>query len=321
MRLPSGPSLQSLKMATQLAHLPEVERLSAACVRILGGNPGKFTLQGTNTYLLGTGPKRLLIDTGEGKPSWIAALKRVLEQEKASIDSAIITHWHHDHTGGIPQLREAWPDIKVYKHQPAEPEQLDIADGQAFRVEGASLRAAHTPGHTADHVVLVWEEEDAMFTGDNVLGQGTAVFEDLGTYMASLEVMKRLFRGRAYPGHGPVLPDGPGTVAEYIRHRQQREAQVLQTLRCDRSRDRNQRQGLGVGGAVTDGQGDDDDDDDDDDAWTVMELVRSIYRDVPESLHPAAAGGVAQILRKLQREGRVVVVGGERWRLSGRSAL
>lgn len=54
-----------------------------------------------------------------------------------------------------------------------------------------------------------------------------------------------------------------------------------------------------------------------------MELVRAIYRDVPESLHPAAAGGVVQVLQKLQREGKVLVVDGERWRLagSGRCAL
>jgi glyoxylase-like metal-dependent hydrolase (beta-lactamase superfamily II) len=299
-------------MATQLIHLPEVERLSPACIRILGGNPGKFTLQGTNTYLVGTGPQRLLIDTGEGKPSWIAALKRVLEQEKASISAAIITHWHHDHTGGIPQLAAACgpgtTPILVHKHQP-DAGQLEIRDGQRFLVEGASLTAVHTPGHTTDHVVLLFEEEDAMFTGDNVLGHGTAVFEDLAAYTASLEKMGRLFGGRAYPGHGPVVQDGPAKVAEYIRHRQQREEQVVQRLR---SRIDDPGASATVQG---DGAGN---------AWTVMQLVRSIYSDVPESLHPAAAGGVVQILRKLEKEGKVTVSDdGERWRLvpSSRSAL
>lgn len=40
-----------------------------------------------------------------------------------------------------------------------------------------------------------------MFTGDNVLGHGTAVFEDLAVYLDSLSRMREQFHGRAYPGH------------------------------------------------------------------------------------------------------------------------
>ncbi|GAB1317250.1 hypothetical protein MFIFM68171_07460 [Madurella fahalii] len=311
-------------MATQLTHLAEVERLSPACIRILGGNPGKFTLQGTNTYLVGTGPKRLLIDTGEGKPSWIAALKRTLADEEASITAAIITHWHGDHTGGIRDLTAAWPSTKVYKHAP-DAGQLDLSDGQTFHVDDASLTAVHTPGHTADHMVLLFAEEDAMFTGDNVLGHGTAVFEDLAAYMGSLERMRKLFRGRAYPGHGAVVPDGPAKIAEYIRHRQQREEQVMQMLSSEKETAEAAVEGVGggggSGGSGSNGNGDGDGNGN---AWTVMELVKSIYRDVPESLHPAAAAGVKQILQKLEREGRATVSeDGGRWRLvsSARSAL
>ncbi|KAK4156818.1 beta-lactamase-like protein [Chaetomidium leptoderma] len=310
----------------QLPALVEVERLSPGCIRILAGNPGKFTLQGTNTYLVGNGARRLLIDTGEGRPSWIAALTRTLRDERATVDAAVLTHWHHDHTGGVPDLLRAWPGVKVYKkHQPEDEAEggeqqklLDIADGQTFRVPGASLTAVHTPGHTADHMVLAWEEEGALFTGDNVLGHGTAVFEDLAAYVASLEKMGRLFfggkGGRAYPGHGAVVQDGPAKIAEYIRHRAQREEQVVQMLRADKA-DATLVQGVAAAG---EGEGTGDDKN----TWTVMELVRSIYRDVPESLHMAAAGGVVQVLQKLLREGKVVEVDdGERWKLVGRSVL
>ena len=164
MRIP--PSALSLflssKMATELVHLPEVERLSPAVIRILAGNPNKYTLQGTNTYLVGTGPERLLIDTGQGIPSWKAALKRTLDQEHATISTAIITHWHHDHTGGIAQLLELSPSTKIHKNQPdTSSGQLDIHNGQQFTVPGASLTAVHTPGHTVDHMVLLLPEEDA----------------------------------------------------------------------------------------------------------------------------------------------------------------
>ncbi|KAH8791649.1 metallo-beta-lactamase superfamily protein [Hyaloscypha finlandica] len=296
-------------MATQLIPLPEVERLSSRVIRVLGGNPGKANdfrfdnLQGTNTYIVGTGQQRLLIDTGEGKPSWIASLKDTLSKENATIGKAIITHWHHDHTGGIKHLLEHSPDAIIYKHQPSDGQQ-DIQDGQRFQVDGASLRAVFSPGHTQDHMSLVLEEEDALFSGDNVLGTGTAVFEDLLTYLQSLEKMRGRFRGRAYPGHGAVIEDGPSKILEYIRHRQLRENQVIQVLKSSKSEPE-------VEANVNEA-----------DDWTSMEIVKIIYKDVPENLHIAANGGIIQILLKLEEEEKVVEDAKTgRWRLRNRAAL
>ncbi|ORY60724.1 metallo-beta-lactamase domain-containing protein [Pseudomassariella vexata] len=289
-------------MAAQLISLPEVERLSPTCIRILGGNSGKFTLQGTNTYLLGTGSTRLLIDTGEGKPSWIAALKKTLADEQATIKSALLTHWHHDHIQGAGDLLEHSPDTAIYKCDPHEG-WLDIKDGQTFEVEGATLTAVYTPGHTTDHMAFVLRDENALFTGDNVLGYGTAVFEDLGTYLRSLEKMEKLddVKGRAYPGHGPVIRNAKTTIREYISHRREREDQVLQTLTSWKAAE-GSRQVKG---------------------WTAMDLVKFIYKDYPESLFIPAMGGVVQILRKLQAEKKVVLLPGkdDRWSLEDRSSL
>ena len=228
-----------------------------------------------------------MIDTGEGKPSWLEHLSSVLSSEGATVSKAIVTHWHQDHVGGVTDLLRHCPNAKIYKHIPTAG-QLDIVDNQLFQTNGANLRAFHSPGHTADHIVLTLDEEDAMFTGDNVLGHGTAVFENLIVYLQSLEKMQQRFSGRAYPGHGALIQDGPKKIQEYIAHRQQREEEVLKILRDDETR-----------------------------AWTPRELVKIIYKDVPENLHDAAERGVIQILQKLKQEKKVVEdIDGNKWRIA-----
>ena len=121
---------------------------------------------GTNTYLIGRGPQRILIDTGEGKPSWGANLRSILSTEQATVHQVLLTHRHTDHVNGVPDLLRICPQAQIYKNQP-QPGQMEIQDGQVFRVKGATLTACHTPGHTGDHMVYLFEEEDAMFTGDS----------------------------------------------------------------------------------------------------------------------------------------------------------
>lgn len=143
-------------------------------------------------------------------------------------------------------------------------------------------------------MAFILEEENAMFTGDNVLGHGTAVFEDLATYLQSLEQMRQQFSGRAYPGHGDVIEDGKAKIDEYIAHRRQREKEVLNVL----------------AEAGAEGK-------------TPMEIVKIVYRGYPENLFEAAAKGVLQILQKLRGEGKVrCKEDGERWLLvDGKAAL
>lgn len=213
-----------------LPKLHPVARLSPRVVRVLGGNPGAFTLQGTNAYLIGTGSRRWLLDTGEGRPAFVANLRAAMEAEGVTeLEGILLTHWHRDHVGGLAdvrrlareleregseggeQTREKRRPLVAYKrvrHDKGETAidvrsvfykdvaeasraYVDVEDGDVFAsVPGATLRALFTPGHTEDHVCFVLEEEGAIFAGDCVLNGNTAVFENLARYSRSLETMR-----------------------------------------------------------------------------------------------------------------------------------
>ncbi|KAL0065749.1 hypothetical protein AAF712_007232 [Marasmius tenuissimus] len=96
--------------------ISSITRLSANVIRILAQNPGKFTLQGTNTYLVGKQNPYTLIDTGEGKEEYVAELEKALKDtatvknpNEPEISDIVLSHWHRDHVGGLssvlPMLR------------------------------------------------------------------------------------------------------------------------------------------------------------------------------------------------------------------------
>lgn len=308
-------------MATKLPYLPDVERVGSSVIRILGGNPSKFTLQGTNTYLLGppNSRARLLIDTAQGLPTWLTNLSSVLRTENATITTCLITHWHHDHVGGVEDLKTLCPGVEIWKFMPEEwgdgerrEEVQGIEDGMVWEVGGEKklrVRALHTPGHTVDHCCFImedsWDEEEkgGMFTGDNVLGHGTSVFTSLPTYLTSLNLMfthlplnsssSSHHLTKAYPSHGSVIPNAHSKFLEYISHRKQREDEILAVLNSSSS------------SHPTTSSFSDNNNKNEPSALTPTQIVQIVYKDVPKNLHEAAERGVVQILHKLEGEGKV----------------
>jgi endoribonuclease LACTB2 len=264
--------------------------------RVLGLNPGAMTGPGTNTYLVGRRDP-ILIDTGAGVPGYVPLLERYLAERGWTQPSRVVlTHRHRDHLGGVPQLRARFRGLAVAKmiHRDAGlPDPVDdVRDGTTIVGDGATLTAVHTPGHASDHLCFYLAEEQALFTGDVVLGGSTTVIPsddgDLLDYMASLRRLLGLDVRRIYPAHGPVIEDGPARIREYIEHRLMRERQILEAL------------GDGL--------------------HTIPAMVARIYADVSPTLHPAAAMSVESHLRKLAREGRAretVATGApSRWELA-----
>ncbi|CAD5230905.1 unnamed protein product [Bursaphelenchus okinawaensis] len=265
-----------------LSHLEDVDRLSERVIRVLGQNPSSFTLQGTNTYIVGTGRKRVLIDTGDGGiQKYVDLLKKVLSENEAELESIVITHWHPDHVGGISDVRSAFgKNLEVFKLTREGHDEKSICDykyvedGYKIKVEGATLRVVATPGHTADHASLFLEEDQTLFSGDCILGEGTTVFECLHTYMKSLDDLLALNAAKIYPGHGKVVDDPNAKITEYVGHRMLRENQILEALK-----------------KVKDA--------------TPMDLTNSVYPDIPLSVKLGALGNVNHHLSKLVKDGKV----------------
>ncbi|KAJ5497859.1 hypothetical protein LT330_002848 [Penicillium expansum] len=265
-----------------LPHLPAVSELDAEVVRILGGNPGDMQLQGTNTYLVGSGQERILIDTGQGCPIWLTTLVNYLEKHQLRISHVLLTHWHNDHTGGLPALLAQYPHLATAVHK-AQPDhgQHSIRDGQTFTAGVTTLRALFTPGHSQDHMCFVLEDGGAMFTGDNVLGHGgSVVVEDLGPYMKSLKSMTQSVRYEeirvGYPGHGAVIDDLPAKLMVWSRHWEMREKKVLSAF---------------VGGKTKIKA-----------PLSMREIIACLYGPEMEAM---AGPFIAQVLSKLVDEGKV----------------
>ena len=219
--------------------MPDIDRWSERVIDVLGQNPGPFTGPGTNTYIVGTGERRLLLDAGQGVDEHVDLLAKALDElaSGATIETVALTHAHPDHMGGLEKVVERFrPDAVKKKPWPewdrgASFETID--DDAELRVEGATLRAIHTPGHARDHLCYYLVEEKAVFTGDVVLGAGTTVIPrdgDLGDYLASLRRLLELDLEVLYPAHGPAIRDPYGKINEYLAHRALREQQILEGL-------------------------------------------------------------------------------------------
>jgi glyoxylase-like metal-dependent hydrolase (beta-lactamase superfamily II) len=236
---------------------------------LLAPNPSPLTLDGTNTWLIAEpgSPSVVVVDPG---PDDEGHLRRVLAAATANdrrVARIVLTHGHPDHSAGAARFAEL-TGAPVQAADPAHrlgPEGL--ADGDVITAAGCELRAVASPGHSADSVCLLLPADNAMFTGDTVLGRGTTVIAtdgNLGDYLRTLGQLRDLAEDRQVglllPGHGPTLADPLGTLDYYLSHRTERLDQV--------------RSAVAAG------------------AKTPAEIVAMIYTDVDPSVWPAAEWSV-----------------------------
>ncbi|WP_280500761.1 MBL fold metallo-hydrolase [Nocardia farcinica] len=253
-----------------------VRQVTPTAAVLLADNPGQMTLDGTNTWLLRApgATEYVVVDPG---PKDKKHTEAILAATDGRIALTLITHHHHDHTGGIDRLVKL-TGAPVTAADPGYLHGWDtpLADDAVLEAAGLRIRTLATPGHTSDSVSFVLD--DAVITGDTILGSGTTVLESrsgaLADYLDSLDRLLAEGSGKALlPAHGPDHADLAPVAQYYVQHRHERLDQVRAALRE-----------LGADAGA-------------------MAVVRKVYADVDKRLWPAARSSVQAQLDYLRSRG------------------
>ncbi len=245
-----------------LEALPDVDRVTQSVTRLLGQNPGRFTMQGTNVYVIGEGPTRILVDVGIGSEAFAALLDRFLEDGAIQISHIFITHQHRDHIGGIQSVlgvlgkrQRRWGGLPqlappiLCTAVPLEEEyhglgeentvtRMALHNGMSWDVgQGCRIVSWSTPGHRDDHFSFWVHPDGVILSGDTVLGaKMTTIFDNLPLYLASLCRIRSLLHSEPdstnviLPGHGPVIEDGISKINTLCEHYRRRHQQILSLI-------------------------------------------------------------------------------------------
>jgi len=271
----------------------KLETLEPGIARVLAHNPSAFTYYGTQTYLVGE-RELAVIDPGPDLPEHLDALEKAVGGRP--VVAVMCTHTHRDHSPAARPLaiRTGAPivgcaPLSLETVGPRADASFDgdyaadrvLEDGDSVQVDGESLTAVATPGHTSNHLCFAFG--DALFTGDHVMGWSTTVVVppdgDMAAYMQSLDKLRRRDDRVYYPAHGQPVDNPQQYVRHLVGHRMQREKQILSLVK-ERAR-------------------------------AIPDIVANAYPGLDSRLLTAAGGSVLAHLLDLERRGLVEPQGDE----------
>jgi glyoxylase-like metal-dependent hydrolase (beta-lactamase superfamily II) len=273
-----------------------VDQVSPLIRRVVADNPGPFTYLGTGTYIVGRG-EVAVIDPGPDLPAHLDAILAAVAGER--VTAIAITHHHSDHSPLAGPLK-ARTGATVYgcalavpiiddtslvrleaDHDDAFAPDVSLCAGGRISGPGWTLEAIPTPGHTSNHVSYALLEENALFSGDHVMGWSTTVIAppdgDMTAYMDSLQRVRARDFTVLWPTHGPPVRQVAPFLDAYVAHRVERQAQILRALAAGPAR--------------------------------IADLVPRLYADVDPRLHPAAARSMLAAMIDLVRRGQIATTG------------
>ena len=286
---PDGQLLHALDWQSERAVplLRNVQRLTAP-------NPGAMTGPGTNSYIVGDAATGyLVIDPG---PNDAAHIDRLWRATEGNIRMIVCTHSHADHSPGAAPLQalcKQKPPILGLSSAPTARSsarfaaERELRDGERLVLSGTTaegepvshtLRAIHTPGHAANHLCLVLEEDGLLFSGDHILNGSTTVVDppdgDMNAYLDSLDKLDAACEAGGIdfilPAHGHVIGSARSAIAQLKAHRLKREAKIAAAMQ-----------------RLPQGTPDD---------WLPL-----AYDDVPERMWPVAARSLAAHVARIRQ--------------------
>ncbi len=240
----------------------------AECV--LAPNPSPMTLDGTNTWVLGSssGPAAI-VDPGPADADHLAAVIRCVADADMRPTVVLLTHGHADHSQGAAMFAAEFR-VPVRALDPIHRlGDEGLAGGDVVTVGDLAIEVIATPGHSSDSLSFVLPTSGAVLTGDTLLGRGTTVVAwpdgSLSDYITSLRRLQELADSRplsmVLPGHGPALADPAGLLHDYIAHRNERLDQVRRAIAAGAS--------------------------------SVADIVEMVYEPLPEGVRRAALASAA----------------------------
>ena len=270
-----------------------VDQVSPMIRRVICNNPGGFTFHGTGTYIIGRG-EVAVVDPGPLDDAHIAALEKAVEGE--TVSHILITHTHRDHSPAAAPFKKSTgaptygygphggdrggPVVEEGGDYEFVPDHV-IKDGDMIEGNGWTVEAIHTPGHTSNHICFALREENAIFSGDHVMGWSTSVISppdgNMADYMSSLRKMLTRNEEIYWPTHGPAITEPKPHVEAFMAHRAGREDAILECIRDGRT--------------------------------TIPAMVEVMYAEVDPRLHRAAGRSVFAHLLHMVETGRVLTAG------------
>lgn len=262
--------------------------------RMTVNNPSPFTFHGTNSYIVGD-RSVAVIDPGPEDEAHFQALMAALEGRE--VTHIFVSHTHRDHSPLAKRLKAATGAVTVAEgpHRAARPlhegernpfaESADmdfvpdiaLGDDATLSGDGWTLRALHTPGHTANHAAFALDGTGIVFSADHVMAWATTIVAppdgSMSDYMASLDQLLKRDDRQFLPGHGGPVNDPTAFMRGLRAHRRMREKAVLKRIVAgDRS---------------------------------IADMVKVIYRSTDPRLHGAAALSVLAHIEDLIEKGQI----------------